>query len=197
MLSCSILSLSEPTDYSPPGSSVYGINLARILVWVTISSSRESSNPGIKPLSPVLSGWFFTTEPPGKPLNVVQTGEMAFFVTVIEAGLGLAYWQADRKKEKEKGSWVSPVPEAPNRASHGVGGDHVKLLAGWRQSGVPKGCCEVGVYNAAPSFMEIQWLVSYHFIISCVHISVCVCMCGKSWYLWSFLRYSTPLCLTF
>ena len=37
-------------------------------------------------------------------MNVVQTGEMAFFVTVIEAGLGLAYWQADRKKEKEKGS---------------------------------------------------------------------------------------------
>ena len=29
-------------DCSPPGSSVYGIFSARILEWVTISSSRES-----------------------------------------------------------------------------------------------------------------------------------------------------------
>ena len=32
-------------DYSPPGSSVHGICQARILEWVDISSSRESSQP--------------------------------------------------------------------------------------------------------------------------------------------------------
>ena len=32
-------------DYSPPGSSVHGILLARILEWVAISFSRESSWP--------------------------------------------------------------------------------------------------------------------------------------------------------
>ena len=32
-------------DYSPPGSSVNGILQARILEWVTISSSRRSSRP--------------------------------------------------------------------------------------------------------------------------------------------------------
>ena len=30
-------------DYSPPGSSVHGILQARILEWVAISFSRESS----------------------------------------------------------------------------------------------------------------------------------------------------------
>ena len=33
----------NPKDCSPPGSSVYGISQARILEWVPISFSRESS----------------------------------------------------------------------------------------------------------------------------------------------------------
>ena len=45
-----ILTQSCPTvcdsmDHSPPGSSFYGIFQARILEWVAISSSRESSRP--------------------------------------------------------------------------------------------------------------------------------------------------------
>ena len=35
--------LCDPMDNSPPGSSVLGIFLARILEWVVISSSRGSS----------------------------------------------------------------------------------------------------------------------------------------------------------
>ena len=37
--------LCSPMDCSPPGSSVHGILLARILKWVAIPSSRESSQP--------------------------------------------------------------------------------------------------------------------------------------------------------
>ena len=37
------LILYDPTDCSPPGSSVHGICLARVLEWVAISSSRKSS----------------------------------------------------------------------------------------------------------------------------------------------------------
>ena len=37
--------LCDPIDCSPPGSSVHGISQARILEWVTISSSRGSSWP--------------------------------------------------------------------------------------------------------------------------------------------------------
>ena len=39
------LTLCNPTDCSPPGSSVHGISLARILAWVVISFSRGSSQP--------------------------------------------------------------------------------------------------------------------------------------------------------
>ena len=37
------LTLCDLTDYSPPGSSVHGILQARILEWVAIPFSRESS----------------------------------------------------------------------------------------------------------------------------------------------------------
>ena len=58
------MTLCDPMNYSPPGSSVHGILLARILEWVTISSPRESSDLQIKLSSlifPALAGGFFTT----------------------------------------------------------------------------------------------------------------------------------------
>ena len=39
------LTLCDPMDCSPPGSSVHGILQARILEWVAIPFSRESSSP--------------------------------------------------------------------------------------------------------------------------------------------------------
>ena len=41
----SCLSLCNPMDWSPPGSSVYSISQARILEWVAMPSSRGSSQP--------------------------------------------------------------------------------------------------------------------------------------------------------
>ena len=38
-------SLCDPMDYSPPGSSVHGILQAKILEWVVMPSSRETSQP--------------------------------------------------------------------------------------------------------------------------------------------------------
>ena len=51
---------------SPLGSSVHGIFPVRILEWVAISFSRESSRLRIQPASPALASRFFTTEPPEK-----------------------------------------------------------------------------------------------------------------------------------
>ena len=43
-IACAVcLALRDPMDWSPPGSSVYGILEARILEWVALSSSRGSS----------------------------------------------------------------------------------------------------------------------------------------------------------
>ena len=46
--------LCDPVGCSPPGSSVRGILQERILEWVAMPSSRESSNPGIEPRSSAL-----------------------------------------------------------------------------------------------------------------------------------------------
>ena len=47
---------SDPTDYSPPGSSVHEISQARILEWVAISFCRESSRPRDWTRSTALAG---------------------------------------------------------------------------------------------------------------------------------------------
>ena len=58
MYACSVtqscLTLWDPMDCSPPGSSVYGILQARILEWVAMPSFRGSCQPGIKPASPAV-----------------------------------------------------------------------------------------------------------------------------------------------
>ena len=55
------------TVSSPPGSSVYGIFLAIIPEWVTISFSGDLPDPRIEPAFPALADGFFTTEPPESP----------------------------------------------------------------------------------------------------------------------------------
>ena len=59
----------RPMDCSLPGSFVHEISQARILEWVAIFFSRESSQLGIKLTSPALAGRFFTTELPEKPVT--------------------------------------------------------------------------------------------------------------------------------
>ena len=55
--SCPIL--CTPVDCSPPDSSVHGIFQARILEWVAISFSRESSWPRDQTLVSHITGRFF------------------------------------------------------------------------------------------------------------------------------------------
>ena len=60
----SCLTLCDPMDCSPPGSSVQGILQERILEWVAISFSRGSSWPRDQTcvsMSPALAGEFFTS----------------------------------------------------------------------------------------------------------------------------------------
>ena len=51
----SCLTLCDPMDCSPPGSSDHGILQVRILEWVAMLSSRAPSWPGIEPVSLALS----------------------------------------------------------------------------------------------------------------------------------------------
>ena len=77
LVSMSCPTLCNPMDCSPPGSSILGILQARILAWVAMPSSR--GNPGIEPVSPALAGRFFTTEPLGKLLLLIN-GRLTSYV---------------------------------------------------------------------------------------------------------------------
>ena len=58
------LTLCGHVDWSPPGSSAYGIFQARILKWVSMPSFRGYSQPGIEftsLTSPALAGGLFNT----------------------------------------------------------------------------------------------------------------------------------------
>ena len=62
----SCMTLCNPMNDSPPGSSVHGISQARILQWVAISPFRGSSQPRDWIHFSCIDSRFFTTAPPGK-----------------------------------------------------------------------------------------------------------------------------------
>ena len=61
----SCLTLCNPMDCSPPGSSVRGILQQEYWSELPFPSPGHLPIPGIKPESPALAAQFFTTKPPG------------------------------------------------------------------------------------------------------------------------------------
>ena len=57
------LTFSDPKDCSPPGFSVLGVSQARLLEWVAISFSRESSQSRVQMCISCIAGGSSTTEP--------------------------------------------------------------------------------------------------------------------------------------
>ena len=74
-------------DCSLQGSSVYGILQARILEWVAIFSSRESSWPRDQTHVSCLTGGFFTTELVGSPGYIV----LVYFQISYFSGVGYQF----------------------------------------------------------------------------------------------------------
>ena len=66
----SYLILCDPVDCSPPGSSVHGILQGRILEWVAMTSSKESSQPRDRTRVSLLhwQAGSLPLSPPGKPI---------------------------------------------------------------------------------------------------------------------------------
>ena len=74
----SCLTLCDPMDCSPQGSSVHGILQARIREWVSMSSSRGSSRSRDQAHISCIShtaGRVFTAEPSGKPTDTHTHGQ--------------------------------------------------------------------------------------------------------------------------
>jgi len=77
------LTLCDPMDCSPPGSSVYGIFQAKILEWVASFSSRGSSWPKDWTQVSHIVGWFFT---------IWATREPPKFIYLALLGLRYVMW---------------------------------------------------------------------------------------------------------
>ena len=69
LVSQSCLTLCDPIDYSPPGSSVRGISQAIILEGVVIPSSRDSSQPRDGTWVSCIASRLVTAEPSRKSLK--------------------------------------------------------------------------------------------------------------------------------
>ena len=78
----SCLTLCNPVDRSPPGSSVHGILQARILEWAAMPSSRELSWPRDQTHISYLLHWqvgSLPLVPPGKPSLQCTYSYLSFF----------------------------------------------------------------------------------------------------------------------
>ena len=60
----SCLTLCNPMDCSPPGSSIHGIFQARILEWVAMPSPGGLPDPGIEPRSTVVIMFYIRSSDP-------------------------------------------------------------------------------------------------------------------------------------
>ena len=89
------LTLCDPMDCSPPGSSVLGIFQARILEWVAISYSRlifltQGSNPNLL----CFLHWqadSLPLAPPGKPIIAMTTHQQIHFFDWLQVLQDLKY----------------------------------------------------------------------------------------------------------
>ena len=79
----SCLTLCDPMDCSPPGSSVHGILQAGILEWVAIPLSWVSSRPRDRTHVSYLAGRFFTTKPPGRHPTMLYLKVFFFFFSFM------------------------------------------------------------------------------------------------------------------
>ena len=84
------LTLCDPMDCSPPGTSIHGISQARILEWVAISFPGDLPNPGVELGSPTLWADSLPSEPPGNPLQD-QGGMLPLRSCLADAGRMLLF----------------------------------------------------------------------------------------------------------
>ena len=89
------LTLCDPVDNNPPGSSVHGIVQARILKWLPRPPPEDIPNPGIESRFPTLQADSLPSEPAGKPNNTA-VGSLSLLQGIFptqEMNWGLLHWR--------------------------------------------------------------------------------------------------------
>ena len=80
----SCLWLCDHMDHSPPGSSVHGIFLGKILEWVAMISSRGSSQPRHQIHISCIASGFFTAESWGKPNTMLNQSDNGWHTCLVD-----------------------------------------------------------------------------------------------------------------
>ena len=110
-------------DCSLPGFSVHGISQARILEWVVISFSEESSQLRDQIPFPALAGGFFTVEPLGKPYFI--TSEFKYLDSSVWGIFGYHNWVPGSSDGKVSARNVGDLGSIPaSGRSPGEGDDN-------------------------------------------------------------------------
>ena len=134
------LTLCSTMDCSPPGSSVYGISQARILEWVAISFSRESSWPRDQTQVSCIAGRLFTLWAINHPKTFPSSWSM------------------------EKLSSMKPVPGVIKSGDHWHRGLRMKHASGEEQDFSPTKCLDQfspfhsNLLIVFRNMMDIIWL---------------------------------------
>ena len=123
----SFLTLCDPMDCSPPGSSVHGILQARILEWVAISFSRGSSQPRDRTWVSCIAGrrfilWAICTD--SQKLNLQRKSWLKVALFTQD------WWKSGWGWEVFSGTALSghtPLPSPP----------HLHLDSGWTHLAAP------------------------------------------------------------
>ena len=100
----SCLTLCDPMDCSPPGSSVYGILLARTLEWVAMPSSKGSSQPRYQTqVSRVTDRIFYHLSYQGSPIDqtYMETRGKESLVNVISCETEHSSRKAEKGSESK------------------------------------------------------------------------------------------------
>ena len=93
LVAWSCLTLCDPVDCSPPGSSVHGVLQARILEWVAIPFSRGSSQPRDQTLVSCTADRFFT-------MGAIRK---AHKISTQMGGVGMGKGQQSHREQNEPG----------------------------------------------------------------------------------------------
>ena len=75
----SCLTLCDPRDCNPPGSSVCGILQARILEWIAVPSSRGCAQPRDRTQVSRFAGGFFTVWAATEALSIVRWAQFSIY----------------------------------------------------------------------------------------------------------------------
>ena len=98
---------------------------------LTLQGTWDLPGPGIKPVSPALTGRFFTTEPRGKPLFIY----FSFYVFIF----GCTMWYA-QSQCPDQGLNPCPLPWEQS-FNHWATGEVLQIFI-FKWAGVPRRCME-------------------------------------------------------